>query len=158
MLRFLPRLPKVRNVYRIHVHANQRVRSGRTNCYGGSASVAGNLNKWFGVVGDIGGCRATGVQPGSNANALTYFFGAKIAYRRCCRLTPFWASLVGGMRVSGGSLGTGVGSTSGSNNAFAVAIGGGVDLTIRRCVLVARVLEADYMRHISMDQVKITYR
>src|SRR6266849_11100827 len=52
------------------------------NCHGGGGSVAGNLNSYFGVVGEFAGCKVTGLPAGSpGVTAFTYLFGPRLTYR-----------------------------------------------------------------------------
>ncbi len=66
-----------------------RLNPGGSNCQGGGGSVAGNLNNWFGVVGDFGACKVTGLPSGVSAHAINYLFGPKATYRSYGSLTPF---------------------------------------------------------------------
>ncbi|HLJ27194.1 MAG TPA: hypothetical protein VKY85_10845 [Candidatus Angelobacter sp.] len=80
------------------------------NSNGGSASLAVNPNPWFGVVADFGGYH------GSNLTTVTYLFGPRFSYRSKSPFTPFAQVLFGGAHASG------------SSNAFAMSVGGGLDL------------------------------
>jgi hypothetical protein len=75
--------------------------------YGGSGSVALNVNNWFGVVGDFGLYHASPFGPGIDAG--TYTFGPRFSYRRWNRFTPFAQALVGGVRYSANGLAFGSG-------------------------------------------------
>ncbi len=94
-----------------------RLNPGGANCQGIGGSAAGNLNNWFGVVGDFGYCRVTGLPSGTSAHAVNYLFGPRVTYRSYGKLTPFGHVLFGGQHfgVTGG----------GTANAFAMALGGG---------------------------------
>jgi opacity protein-like surface antigen len=125
------------------------------NMNGGSASVAYNPNEWLGLVADFGGYHVgnIGGVPVSG-NLYTYLFGPKIAYREG-RWTLFGQTLFGGAHASAG--GTALVPTagvrpqallllyeSGSANAFAMAIGGGLDANITSHFGV-RVIQAEYL-------------
>lgn len=97
------------------------------NCNGGGASVAGNLNSWFGVAGEFGGCTAQG------GKAINYLFGPRFTYRSAGKFTPFANALFGGVRISDGT----------SDNSFAMALGGGADYSVTEHVAI-RLIEADY--------------
>ena len=111
-----------------------------SNCQGGAGSVAGNLNHWFGVVGDFGACKVTGLPSGTSVHALNYLFGPKLTYRSRGRLAPFAQVLFGGERLSGAVSGFGSGSTS----AFAMTFGGGADYELTNHVAL-RVIQAEYL-------------
>jgi len=110
------------------------------NCQGGAGSVAGNLNHWFGVVGDFGACKITGQPSGTSAHLVNYLFGPKLTYRSHGRLSPFAQVLFGGERI--GVSATGLGSTSDSS--FAMTFGGGADYELTNHVSV-RVIQAEYL-------------
>jgi outer membrane immunogenic protein len=102
------------------------------NFNGGSGSVSYNLNSWLGFVGDVGGYHWS--QSSVSLNVISYLFGPKIALRHG-RITPFFQGLFGGARASGGTgcaaarvrPEVAFGCFSGSENAFATALGGGLD-------------------------------
>jgi len=117
-----------------------RLNPGGGNCQGGAGSVAGNLNHWFGVVGDFGACKVTGQPSGSSAHLVNYLFGPKLTYRSRGRLSPFAQVLFGGERVSVSA--SGLGSTSDSS--FAMAFGGGADYEMTNHVAI-RLIQAEYL-------------
>jgi opacity protein-like surface antigen len=95
--------------------------SGGINQNGVSGSIAYNPNRWFGIVGDIGGYHAS---PGDvSLNTYTYLFGPRLTFRNPTKINPFVQALVGGSRIT-------VGSGGGSNNQLAYSVGGGVDFGI----------------------------
>lgn len=110
-----------------------------TNCHGGSGSVAGNLNNWFGVVGDFGACKTTGQAAGVSGRAINYLFGPRITYRSQSSVTPFVHALFGGVNFNNSV--SGIGSTS--SNALAMAFGGGADVRVSEHVSL-RVVQFDY--------------
>jgi len=110
------------------------------NCHGGGGSVAGNLNSYFGVVGEFSGCKFTGLPAGASIHAFTYLFGPRLTYRSHGRFEPFGEFLFGGVNGSASLTGTG----SGSTNAFSMAIGGGADYKMTRNVAI-RLIQADYL-------------
>lgn len=77
------------------------------NCYGGGGSVAGNLNNYFGVVGEFSGCKWTGLPAGVSAHTFTYLFGPRLTYRSGGKLEPFGEFLFGGAHIGGSASGTG---------------------------------------------------
>ena len=82
------------------------------NQQGSSVSIAGNLNRWFGVAGDFGGYHTAGL------TTFTFLAGPRITARNSSRVNPFAQFLVGGAHLTGGS----------SVTPFAISAGGGVDL------------------------------
>jgi opacity protein-like surface antigen len=96
------------------------------NLHGGSASISYNANTWLSGVADFGGYHNGNVL-GTNTNGTfsTYLFGPRVSYRRLRRLTPFGEALFGVAHASAHVTGA-----SNSENAFATAIGGGVDFKL----------------------------
>ena len=117
------------------------------NLHGGSGSIAGNVNDWFGIVADIGGyklseLRAAGTSISVNATAFTYLFGPRLSYRKHERVTPFVQALFGGAHL--GELTSGGTSIAPSENAFAMALGGGFDVKVSSNVAI-RLVQAEYL-------------
>jgi outer membrane immunogenic protein len=110
------------------------------NCQGGSGSGAGYLTASFGIVGEFGACKVTGLPSGASAHAMDYLFGPRLYFHAHGRVYPFVQGLFGGERLSAGFSGVG----SGSANAFAAAVGGGADVTLTRHVSL-RALQVDYL-------------
>jgi opacity protein-like surface antigen len=122
------------------------------NFNGGSGSLAYNFTPMLGVVADFGGYHWS--SSGVDATSETYLFGPKIALRHG-PITPFAQALFGGAHVSGGFLGNicptarvhreGTGCVaSTSDNAFAMAIGGGVDWNATSHIGI-RLIQAEYL-------------
>jgi outer membrane immunogenic protein len=110
------------------------------NCQGGSGSGAAYLSASFGVVGEFGACRVTGLPSGASSHEMDYLFGPRVYFHAHGRVYPFVQGLFGAERFSAGV--TGVGSAS--SNAFATALGGGADVTLTRHVSL-RALQVDYL-------------
>ncbi len=108
------------------------------DCHGGGGSFAGNLNSYFGVVGEFAGCKVTGLASGLSEHAFTYVFGPRLTYRGHGGFEPFAEALFGGARFT-----ISVPGASASRNGFAMALGGGVDYKLTRNVAI-RVIQADY--------------
>jgi len=104
---------------------------------GWHASIAGNVNNWFGIAGDFTGNYKT--ISGVSVKAHAFMGGPRISYRNNDRITPFAHVLVGGVHVNASAFGGGA-----SNNAFAVAFGGGVDAKINDR-FAFRVAQFDYV-------------
>jgi opacity protein-like surface antigen len=122
------------------------------NFNGGSGSLSYNPNAWLGIVGDFGGYHWS--ESGADANVITYLFGPKFAFRSG-RWTPFVQTLFGGARISGSATSLEVaarvrpqgitpGGVSGSENAFAMAIGGGLDVNATPHIGI-RLIQAEYV-------------
>jgi opacity protein-like surface antigen len=95
--------------------------SGGINQNGISGSVAYNLNRWLGLVGDLGAYHAS--PGGVSLNTYTYLFGPRLSFRNPSKVNPFGQALFGGSRLT-------VGSGGGSSNQFAYSLGGGVDIAL----------------------------
>ncbi|HZI56725.1 MAG TPA: OmpA family protein [Verrucomicrobiae bacterium] len=106
------------------------------NEHGATGAIAGNINRWFSVVGDFGFYTIRSLPPGVKAKSYTYMFGPQFSHRGE-RWTPFVHALFGAARISNVTIsGTPTGSAffSGvfSQNAFATALGGGLDLNFTK--------------------------
>src|ERR1700719_2222284 len=110
------------------------------NCQGGSGSGAGYLTASFGIVGEFGACKVTGLPSGASAHEMDYLFGPKVYFHAHGRVYPFVQGFFGPERFSAGLSGLCWGSTS----AFAPALGGGADLTLTRHFSL-RALQVDYL-------------
>jgi len=82
------------------------------NQQGASISIAGNLNRWFGIAGDFGGYHTPGL------DTFTFLAGPRITARNSSGVNPFAQFLAGGAHLAGSS-----GITP-----FAYSAGGGIDL------------------------------
>jgi opacity protein-like surface antigen len=122
------------------------------NFNGGSGSLAYNLTPMFGIVGDFGGYHWS--QAGVDANVVSYLFGPKVALRHG-PITPFAQVLFGGAHASFSGLNTCGGATlhregttctsfSTSDNAFSMALGGGVDWNATAHIGI-RLIQAEYV-------------
>ncbi len=115
------------------------------NVHGGTTSIAGNVNNWFGLVGDFGFYRISDHPPGTSAHMFTYLFGPRFSHRGE-RWTPFMHTLFGAARLTedanAGILGPN--SSSFSTNGFAMAFGGGVDLKLTKHVA-WRVFQSEFL-------------
>ena len=107
------------------------------NFNGGSAAVAYNPRPWLGVVGDIGGYH-TGSH-GVDVTELTYLFGPRFVLSSRGRLTPFVQALFGVAHANVNFSGA-----PGTENAFAMAAGGGVDAVLTPRVSL-RLAQAEYL-------------
>ena len=126
--------------------------------HGGSASVAFNLNRYLGLVADIGGYDDSQLQlTGSGANeplvvnssgtAYTFLFGPRLSFRNSTRFTPFAQILVGGVHASDVTISgcTGTGCTPlPTQTALAMTAGGGLDIWLTRHFSI-RAVQAEYL-------------
>src|SRR3990172_12312690 len=117
------------------------------NMHGGTVSMAANVNKWLGFVGDFGYYSTKNVPPaGFTLHVTSYLFGPRVSLLRRERTTLFAHSLVGGGHA-GGTLYT-AGFQQGAAppaavNAFAMALGGGLDVNLGRH-FAFRAVQADW--------------
>jgi opacity protein-like surface antigen len=111
------------------------------NLNGWNASVAGNVNRWFGVVADFSGHYGTPRRFGVDTDIKThsFLFGPRFSYRRNEKFTPFAHALFGVTNARGRTPGI-----SSSQTGFAAAIGGGLDVRASERVAI-RVVQADYL-------------
>jgi hypothetical protein len=124
---------------------------------GGSTSIAFNMNRYLGLVGDFGAytnseMRFTGAYTSTvdanNANvaAFTYLFGPRLSFRKYDRITPFAQVLFGGVHAN---LVTLAGCTVNcmllpSQDSFAMTAGGGLDLRVHHHFAI-RIIQAEYL-------------
>jgi opacity protein-like surface antigen len=93
------------------------------NANGGSMSFAINPERWLGFVADFGGYHGS-IDPVGFTN-FTYIFGPRFSYRSKSQITPFAQVLLGGIHQNASAFGG-----SGSQNGFAMTVGGGLDLKV----------------------------
>jgi len=116
---------------------------------GWEGSLIYKPTKDFGVVADLGGHYGSlpGRSGGGTMHTNSYLFGPQVSFP--ARVSPFVHVLVGAAHESVGG-GSGSGSGAGfffpphSGNAFAIALGGGIDVRVVPLVSV-RLLQVDYM-------------
>jgi opacity protein-like surface antigen len=115
------------------------------NANGGFADVAYNFNRYFAAVADLGGSY-TGTQNGLalNNTSFEYLFGPRVNWRHS-RFTPYAQALFGGQRFSNGFNPTSADPRLGtSQNNFAAAFGGGLDITVSNHLAV-RPFQVEYL-------------
>jgi len=124
-----------------YLQANPGVRgSDSFHLHGGTASVNYNLKPWLSAVADFGGYNQGRVPFTRNSGTLgTYLFGPRVSYRHFGKLTPFGQVLFGAAHANPQVFGT-----RNSENAFAMAVGGGVDYQLFRHIAI-RPIEGDYL-------------
>ena len=99
------------------------------------ASVSGNVNDWFGIVGDIGANYTTETVLGIDIDltVTSFLFGPKFSGRPNERITVFFQSLVGAARLKGSAAAGGVSVTATSTD-LALQEGGGIDIKVAESV------------------------
>lgn len=118
------------------------------NWHGGTAALAGNVNRWFSLVADFGAYRIKDLPRPVSGSAYTYLFGPQFSHRGE-RWTPFIHTLFGGARladiqVSTVPSGSAFFNRSFSQNSFATALGGGVDGNFNKHIGV-RLFQVEYL-------------
>ncbi len=110
------------------------------NLNGGTASFAFTPSA-LGIVGEVGGYHVGSISGVSvDSNVFTYLAGPRYSLRSNERFTPFVQALFGGAHVSNDNA---LGSPT-SKNAFAMAVGGGLDANLSRHFAV-RLGQLDYL-------------
>jgi len=118
------------------------------NSFGATGSFAYNPNKWLGLVAEIGGYHFSrtvfisttgGITPANLSGSFeTYLFGPRVNFRHFDHFVPFVEFLIGASHASAQVTG------DQSQNSFALAAGGGVDVILTRN-LAWRFVQADYL-------------
>lgn len=118
------------------------------NWHGFTGALAGNVNRWFSLVGDFGVYRIKDLPRPVSGSAYTFLFGPQFS-RRGERWTPFVHALFGAARLSDISVST-IPSGSAffnrdfSQNSFATALGGGIDGNFNKHIGV-RIFQFEYL-------------
>jgi outer membrane protein OmpA-like peptidoglycan-associated protein len=124
---------------------------------GGSASIAYNLNRYLGIVADVGDYTNSEIRfqgaygatvdvNDANGGVISYLFGPRISFRKYSRITPFVQGLFGGAHASEITLANCTFSCTllPAENTFALAAGGGIDVRVKRHFAI-RVIQAEYV-------------
>lgn len=114
--------------------------------HGFDASIAGNVNRWFGLVADVGGQYTRLEEEGIRERIRThsFLFGPRFSLRTKKRVTPFAHALFGASHIR--SEATELGQLFiFSDTSFGMALGGGLDIGINDTVAI-RVAQVDYLR------------
>jgi outer membrane protein OmpA-like peptidoglycan-associated protein len=123
---------------------------------GGSASIAYNFNRHWGIVADVGDYTNSQIQftgaynstidvNEANGGVLSYLFGPRLSFRHE-RFTPFVQALFGGVHASEIDIANCTFSCIllPEENVFAMTAGGGLDVKVRRHFAI-RIIQAEYM-------------
>jgi hypothetical protein len=108
-----------------YVRANSPGGGSTSALQGGSASFAFYIYKNLGIVADVGGYNFGGQPAGLSAQMYTYLFGPRLTLRKGDRFAPYAQALFGGGRLNASASGTQAGE-----NAFAMSLGGGIDIGV----------------------------
>lgn len=142
----------------MHFNSNLPYLNGENLNGGGGAAVI-NLNSWIGIKLDFMGyafgsgwsntLHQLGYVGPAGANLFTYQFGPQIKWRNH-KWQPFIESLYGGAHSKGFASalkargdGSNVLTGNGTSNAFAMEVGGGVDIPVSKTIQI-RAAEVDY--------------
>ncbi len=116
---------------------------------GGTGSLAINVTHSLGIVGEIGGYKTSTMYKagGQNVSFTSFLFGPRYNIRKWDTLTPYFQTLVGGVKGNhelflGGNPAAPIIRTD--QSALAWTLGGGLDAKVTRCLAV-RVFQAEYM-------------
>lgn len=107
------------------------------NFNGGSGSIAFNPSHWWGLVADAGVYHNGDF--GVSTTLTTYLGGPKFAYHGKGRITPYAQALFGAAHVNESFIGI-----TASENAFALAVGGGIDIRVTHH-FAFRAAQAEYL-------------
>ncbi|MGB9121123.1 MAG: hypothetical protein WCE73_10925, partial [Candidatus Angelobacter sp.] len=118
------------------------------NVHGFTGALAGNVNRWFSLVGDFGVYRIKDLPPSVTGSAYTFLFGPQFSHRGE-HWTPFVHALFGATRladIQATTVPTGSAffNRSFSQNSFATALGGGLDVNFNKHVGV-RIFQLEYL-------------
>ncbi len=130
------------------------------NFNGGGGAVTYNVNKLFGLkaeftqvgAGNLTVNSSTGLTSlTTSGNFFTYLFGPQLTFRNSSRITPYAHLLFGGAHsnvygniAAAGSISTTTTITDATKEAFALAVGGGLDVRASKHVAI-RLGQFDYL-------------
>ena len=122
------------------------------NFHGWNVSVAGNVNKWFGVVADVSGHRGgfDDINLRERQKINSFLAGARVSIRKHKRVTPFVHALFGPTRVRVRSTENGE-TFSDSDTGFSMFLGGGLDIKVNDHVAI-RAIQIEYGRAHLFDE------
>lgn len=123
-----------------------------TDAHGWNASASFNVSRHVGFKADFGGHYYSETVSGIKAtsNTHTFLFGVQGNLRSTDRVNPFVHALFG-VAHENASLSTGTTKAAFSDNGFAMAFGGGVDVKLNQS-LSWRLFQADYLMTRYRDQ------
>jgi hypothetical protein len=121
------------------LQANSANFGGRFNVNGGSGSAAFIFSDRIAAIADVGVYHFPELPLKTNSTMYTYLFGARIMSKSVAHAGLFAQILLGGGRLNASSS-----AIKAGENAFAMGIGGGLDVPFRTHFTI-RVIEADYL-------------
>lgn len=137
------------------VNGQQLSGSNEFNCAGGGGTIAYNLTGMLGIAADLGGCKffsdALGIAGTKvNGSQFTYLFGPRLTFRNSSPFHPFFELNFGGDRLAASCKSSStnclnaVGGGTYSKNAFAMTVGGGLDIQLTKRIAL-RPFQAEYL-------------
>jgi opacity protein-like surface antigen len=114
--------------------------------HGWNASIAGNVNKWFGVVADLSGHSGGSIDEDGfdeRQRVHSLHFGPRFSLRKK-RVTPFAQALFGASRLRTELTGFGQRFFF-EDTGFSFVLGGGLDIKVNRHVAL-RAFQLDFLR------------
>jgi opacity protein-like surface antigen len=113
-----------------YVRVNATDLKANTNGWDGQAAL--NVTHWLGIVADVSGVYGSPTVQGTQVNIriYSYMFGPRFSYRKNARVTPFGHALFGQGRLYVTVPGLPPQNNPPVNTAFAMAVGGGVDVKL----------------------------
>jgi opacity protein-like surface antigen len=114
--------------------------------HGWDGSVAGNVNRWFGLVADFSGQYTNIESPVVSERIRThsFLFGPRFSIRRNKHVTPFAHALLGVTHTDSRARELGF-DFHFTDKSFAAALGGGLDVRVSNHVAI-RAFQLDYLR------------
>jgi hypothetical protein len=125
-----------------YVHAKFNNNGPTFNLNGWDASVEGRMASWLGVVADVS--QQYGTPSGIQEKQTTALFGPQISAPGIPRVIPFAHALFGVAHGTNQAIPSGSSFSILTGNAFATAVGGGVDIKILGPLWV-RPIQADWL-------------
>lgn len=127
-----------------YVHTNAPPRGcGCFSMNGGNGWLAYNWTRSLAVVGEVASQHASNIAgSGTDLTLTSYLFGTRYSWRKAGHFVPFAQVLLGGAHA-GGDFAPARTGFAGSSNAFAMILGGGLDVTLSKRFAV-RTFQADY--------------
>jgi opacity protein-like surface antigen len=118
---------------------------GGGTAHGWNGSIAGNVNRWFGIVADFGGQYTRIESPVVSERIKTHslLFGPRFS-ARSKHVTPFAHVLLGAAHNDARARELGF-DFHFTDTSFAVALGGGLDVSVGKRVAI-RAFQIDYLR------------
>jgi hypothetical protein len=125
---------------------------------GGSGYIELNVNKVLGVVADFGGYYNGAINNFSVSNTtFSYMFGPRFNWRHS-RYTPYVQALVGGTRLDTNFAPSVLAPpTSATQEVFALALGGGLDINLKGHLILKPIQVEYYMLQPSSGLAGLSY-